>query len=283
MHPNHKESQKVFLGSILPEKNKSMHEHNLQVETQKWIYEDEERGEGKIGIPDLFISNNKISIVVENKFFAPFSKKDQMVRYSDWLHDNPKESQYLILLTIQSERRTKERAMIGQFSVVDETIKTFEDVTAHLHYRGITLKVVLWDELIEQLPPGNEIIDSLIQYVKNTFLNEVIFDKEMHDMIESSKVPEALEMVWNAVKTVKDRLGPRGHEVGNIGQSRLQYGFSFVTNKYSFWFGCYLPVWKSHGAPWILQMLEEDNERYANKLSALFSVAGSGMAVVKSL
>ena len=108
--PSYAPYQRLFYSLLFPNQElKSTEERLYEITTQR-VFEGAER-------PDLVIEGEKEIVFIENKFYASFSRGNQMYTYFSRLINNFKEKEkYLILLTIKARKELYLKDIRSQFN-----------------------------------------------------------------------------------------------------------------------------------------------------------------------
>ena len=211
------------------------------------------------GISDLLIESDDFLIVIENKFYAAFSKGDQVKRYVEYLKKY-KGSRKAVFLLLTPKNRAK-----YYWSELEKQIKINYDKlskvsgikkTFLLSDESIEIIWISWERILKDFECGNILVTHLSDYIKNKYLINTKLSEEEISLINKNKIPLILEKLWGIVDKVKDQLANE-FDTKRTTQSRLFYGFNIDNDWGEIWFGVYMVAWEKYESPFILQLRED--------------------------
>lgn len=220
--------QKVFFNYLFDDdKNLDSSGYSFTITTQ---------GHYKDGIPDLLIENDNYAIIIENKFYAPYSGGNQISNYINILNKEFRhiENRTVYLLTIRARLEYYKKLVQEDVGKLSEKEKD-----------GVDVKFIIWEELLRRFESGDFIISHLTEYIKKKFLYEIKFKKEELELLSNENVPAALDKLYTSISKLRDLIdGDEQFKVGRIGQSYNYYGFMIESKYYKVWFGSALTLWR---------------------------------------
>ena len=215
------------------------------------------------GRPDIVLEGENQVIYIENKFYASFSKDDQMYRYYDHLKNNYYgKEKLLVLLTIKDRIEPYLREIKSQFTKVLDGSK-LQDVFTHCKDNGVQLIVISWDEIFQLFGTKDLLIANLTHYIKSKYIASTILNEGELQMLNTRDVPILLDKLWAGVDKIKDILSSENYSVRNTTQSRHFYGFVVERPWGTVWIGYYFQSWLNYDTPYVMQIRSEwINENY---------------------
>ena len=210
------------------------------------------------GRPDLIVDSPNDYAIIENKFWANFSKGDQFIRYAKLLESlETAGNKHLILLCIKSRLPSLQENILSQYKAANETYGDIDALMSHLKSISINLKFILWEDIIEKITGSGFVVDSFVKFIKSRFLHQISFSEEALGMINSQKIPELLDLLWEGVDQVRFSLNSQGYSTDRMSQSRGIYGFSLKQPFGSLWIGLYFLPWKKYNTPYVIMFRKE--------------------------
>lgn len=209
--------QKLFFNSLFKNnENKSTIELRFEIKSQE-VFEE--------GRPDLIILGEKEVIVIENKFYAGFSKGDQITRYRkimDKYFPGFKKRLYIITLA--------------------ERVKDYSD---QLRAMNENADFLIWEDVLKLFKSDNFLIQALTGYIEEVFLKKIDIRKEDEMFYKTKAAAEAMDKLKTIVDQARNELSRRQLPTGRMSQSINFYGFYVGYEKVTVWFGYGLPWWSN--------------------------------------
>lgn len=189
----------------------------------------------KFGVPDILIKNESEVIIIENKFFAPYSGDNQISRYVNILTEyfTGYKKKTIFLLSIKSRIEYYN-------SLIKEDIKR-----SGVDINQVEIKNLIWEEILELFKSDNFVIQNLSNYISKKYLTNISFNKTEIEMLQKVELPIMIQKVFDLVIRVRDLLLSRGFTGMRIGQSNQYLGFTIKLKNTDVWFGYLLAAWKS--------------------------------------
>jgi len=219
--------QRLFYNQLFANfKNFDTRQYGFEVVTQ-------ENYGSLLGTPDIMIRNNDIAVVIENKFFAPYSGGNQISRYVKLLEKHYSSCSYkaVYLLTIRSRKNH-----------YDTLIK--DDLKKNLKYKTtVKIDFLIWEDLLELFKSNDFIIGNLTKYIEKKFLVDLTLNKKQMNILKDKNTAEAIAKVFDIVRLVKGELITGKYTTERVGQSYQYFGFFIKLNNIDVWFGYFLDAW----------------------------------------
>ena len=249
-HPEFSIYQKLFYSHLF-----SISEHK---DTEEWEFEILTQDYNpEHGIPDLVIQNSNSIIILENKFWADFSQKNQYWRYTQiLLEKNDFEKKYLVLLCLQNKLGYFKLKIYEQFKLKGIKISNESELTKYLNNSGIEPIFLIWEDIINLFMSKNLLSESIEQFINTRFINLITIQKEELTLLNSKTIPNLLNIIWNTVDQIKGILNNEKFKIGRTGQSRLFYGYTIYYDWGNLWFGQYIDSWRTYDTPFVIQLRE---------------------------
>lgn len=193
----------------------------------------------KNGQFDLCIENNSNCIVIENKFYAPFTyvrDKHQLKRYAEWLSTQDEKNKVLICLCLEARKNE------------------IKSIFSELQENKIKYEIICWENVIDILNKGDEIQKGLASFVTERYLRRVFFDITEVKKMFNIETAKAYNKILDMVDRVRDLIKDENLSIGNIKQEERAYGFYFHKKSTEYWFGFEPYFWELTGIPFDLQL-----------------------------
>lgn len=249
-HSEYSIYQKLFYSHLF-----SISEHK---DTEDWEFEIlTQEYDPEYGIPDLVIQNSKSIIILENKFWADFSQKNQYWRYTQMLLEKKDfDKKYLVLLCLKNKLGHFKQKIYEQFKLKGNNISDESELTNYLNSNGIQPIFLIWEDILNLFMSKNLISESIEQFINSRFINLIKIQKEELILLNSNTIPNLLNIICNTVDQIKGILSNEKFKIGRTGQSRLFYGYTIYFEWGSLWFGEYIESWKTYNTPLVIQIRE---------------------------
>lgn len=269
-HPEFSIFQKIFYSHLF-----SISEHK---DTEEWEFEILTQEYNQYyGIPDLVIENNKLIIIIENKFWAEFSQNNQYWRYSQILIEKTEfEKKYLVLLCLKSKLEYFKLKIYEQFRNKGIDIKNDSELFSYLNTIGIIPAFLIWEDVINLFKSNNLITQSIDFFINTRFINLITMSKEELKLLNSTEIPNLLNSLWDTVDQIKGILLEEKITTGRTGQSRLFYGYTIYFKWGNLWFGQYVESWIILKTPFVIQIREKwiTNDEFRFKAPRILKSVG---------
>ncbi|WKZ70878.1 MAG: PD-(D/E)XK nuclease family protein [Melioribacteraceae bacterium] len=206
--------------------------------TEDFLFEVESQNVFEEGRPDLLIYNDEEVYCLENKFYADFSSKDQLIRYHTLLQNNDSFKKCSIkkvyLLTIEKRKKYYEYLIDSLLDSGSREDKKFSDL----------FEFIFWEDILELWKSDDCIINALQEYIYDLYIKEINFSSEEIMLLKDQNVPELLDKFYKLISQVRDEITKRGFVATSIRSSYKWWGFYIDLNKVKVWFGFGTDLWK---------------------------------------
>jgi hypothetical protein len=204
------------------------------------------------GEPDILISGTDSMILIENKFYAPYSGIDQLSRYFRLLKVHPdfKEipKKALVLLTPSGRVDLYLAEIIRDFAAVNKRVVDLPSLRSMLDREGITFRILEWQEILRLFESADFVLSSLSAFIKDSFIKEVKLMENEMQLLQSEAFPAALQKVLDGVMLARERVHALGTDTksSRFTQSIDVYGFYAKSRISGAWFGYYRQLWTKY-------------------------------------
>lgn len=245
--PTYAPYQRLFYSLVLSDGMlKDTQERQYEITTQMSFQE--------FGRPDMLIENDNQVILIENKFYAPFSLDNQIYRYYSFLKDNyTSKEKYLILLTIKDRIELYLKDIRKQFEAHLTSDKSDELINFCVE-NGVSFQTLSWEDIFRLFGAEDVIIANLKNYIQSKYITSTILKEREIAMINSKEVPMLMDKLWASIDKIRDMLSGENYKVLRTTQSRIFYGFAVER----FWGKVYVEYyhysWLNYNTPYMMQI-----------------------------
>jgi len=245
--PTYTPYQRLFYSLVLSDGMlKDTQERQYEITTQMSFQE--------FGRPDMLIENDNQVILIENKFYAPFSLDNQIYRYYSFLKDNyTSKEKYLILLTIKDRIELYLKDIRKQFEAHLTSDKS-DELINFCSENGVSFQTLSWEDIFRLFGAEDVIIANLKNYIQSKYITSTILKEREIAMINSKEVPMLMDKLWAGIDKIRDMLSGENYKVLRTTQSRIFYGFAVER----FWGKVYVEYyhysWLNYDTPYMMQI-----------------------------
>ncbi|WP_028975029.1 PD-(D/E)XK nuclease family protein [Spirochaeta cellobiosiphila] len=195
-------------------------------------------------------------IIIENKFFADFSKGDQIKRYLEILeNDSEHQNKSLFLLTIKNRKDYLENKIKEQLGS--------SNLKVYFQDKNVKYETVFWDDIFKLFQSEDIFLSELSKFVRENYIVNSKIGAEEVELINSIKIPNLLKQINEAIVINRDYMANHGYKVTRMTRAKdclyyLEFSWGLVCVEY------FQDFWHEYHTPFSLQLMDVWNKKILN-------------------